>query len=154
LDKFLKQNHRSAKSSYSFFLKVAQKFGRIENFAPPKAQGSRMPLVRAVCHDLLRRVAARSNQGRNDRVKGHNSPGAESLWRRWMTAGRRKVLTMSQDLQYSAFASEKPQVRTYGRQTCFLARAPSNFVTPLTVIQYSSGLSMWGRCGIFDRGRL
>jgi len=40
---------------------VAQKFGRIENFAPPKAQGSRMPLVRAVYHDLLKRVAARSN---------------------------------------------------------------------------------------------
>jgi len=79
LGKFLKQNHRPAKLSDSFFLKVAQNFGRIENFAPPKAQGSRMPLVRAVCHDLLRRVAVRSNQGRNDRVKGHNSPGAEAL---------------------------------------------------------------------------
>jgi len=45
---------------------VAQKIGRIENFAPPKAQGSRMPLVRAVYHDLLRRVAALSNQERND----------------------------------------------------------------------------------------
>jgi len=61
--KFLKQNHRPAKFSNSFFLKLAQKIGRIENFAPPKAQGSRMPLVRAVYHDLLRRVAARSNQG-------------------------------------------------------------------------------------------
>jgi len=54
---------------------VAQKFGRIENFAPPKAQGSRMPLVRAVCHDLLRRVAARSNQGRNDGGEGARFPG-------------------------------------------------------------------------------
>jgi len=36
---------------------VAQKFGRIENFAPLEAQGSLKPLVRAVYHDLLRRVA-------------------------------------------------------------------------------------------------
>ena len=46
-----------------------------ENFAPPKAQGSRMPLVRAVYHDLLRRVAARSNQGRNDEWQGAQFPG-------------------------------------------------------------------------------
>jgi len=66
LGNFLKQNHRPGKFSYSFFLKVAQKYGRIENFAPAKAQGSCMPLVRAVYHDLLRRVTARSNQGRNE----------------------------------------------------------------------------------------
>jgi len=103
LGNFLKQNHRPAKFS----------------FAPPKAQGSRMPLVRAVYHDLLRRVAARVTTG----GKGHNCPGAKSLWGRWMTAGRRKVLTMSQELQCSTFASGRPQVRTQGRQTCFLPRA-------------------------------
>jgi len=75
LGKFLKQNHRPAKFSYSFFLKEAQKFGRIENFAPPKTQGSRMSLVRAVYHDLLRRVAARGNQGRNDGGQGAQFPG-------------------------------------------------------------------------------
>ena len=90
-----------------------------------------MPLVRAVCHDLLGRVAARSNQGRNDEGQGAQLPG------------RRKVLTMSHELQCSTFASERPQVRTQGRQTCFLPRAPSNFVEPLTVIQYSSALSMY-----------
>ena len=111
------------------FLKVMQNF-EIENFAPPKAQGSRMPLVRAVYHDLLRRVAARSNQGRNDGVKGHNSPGAESLW------GRRKVLTILQELQCSTFASVRPQVRTYGRQTCLLPRMPSNPVTPLKLAPF------------------
>jgi len=78
LGKFLKQNHRPAKF-YSFFLKVMQKFGRIENFFPPKGQGSRMPLVRAVYHDLLRRVTARSNKGRNDEGQGAQFPGAESL---------------------------------------------------------------------------
>ena len=35
-------------------------------------------------------------------------------------------------LQYSTFASERPQVRISGRQTCFMPRAPSNFVTPLS----------------------
>jgi len=106
LGKFLKQNHRPAKFSYSFFLKVAQKFGRIENSAPPEAQGSRMPLVRAVYHDLLRHVAARSNQGRMDGEQGAQLPG------RRMMAGRRKVLTMSQELQCSTFTSKRPQVRT------------------------------------------
>jgi len=35
-------------------------------------------------------------------------------------------------LQYSTFASERPQVQTWGRQTCFLPRAPSNLVAPLS----------------------
>ena len=65
-----------------------------------------MLLVRAVCHDLLRCVTARSNQGHND-----GGQGALFLGRR-MTAGCRKVLTMSQQLQCSKFASERPQVRT------------------------------------------
>jgi len=81
LGKFLKQNHRPAKFSYSCFLKVAQKFGQIENFAPPKAQGSRMPLVSAVYHDLLRRVAARNNQGRNDGAQGARFPGRQIIIR-------------------------------------------------------------------------
>jgi len=34
-------------------------------------------------------------------------------------------------LQYSIFASGRPRVRTWGRQTCFLPRAPSNLVMPL-----------------------
>jgi len=77
--KFLKQNHRPAKFSYSCFLKVAQKFGRIENVAPPKAQGSLVPLVRAVYHDLLRRVATRSNQGRDEGARG-TIPRAPNLY--------------------------------------------------------------------------
>jgi len=70
-------------------VKIHEKFGRIENFAPPKAQDSHMPLVRTVYDDLLRRVAARSNQGRNDAGQGAQFPK------------RRKVLTMSQELQCS-----------------------------------------------------
>ena len=40
--------------------------------------------------------------------------------------------------QYRTFASERPQFRTRGRQTCFLPRAPSNLVTLLTVREASS----------------
>ena len=36
-------------------------------------------------------------------------------------------------LQYSTFASGRPQVRKWGRQTCILPRAPSNLVTPLSI---------------------
>ena len=46
--------------------------------------------------------------------------------------GRRKVPPMSQvlsSIQYTA--SERPQVRTWGRQTSFLSQMPSNLVTPL-----------------------
>jgi len=32
---------------------VAQKFGQIEKFSLPKAQASRMPLVRAVYHSFV-----------------------------------------------------------------------------------------------------
>jgi len=37
-------------------------------------------------------------------------------------------------LQYTTFASERPQVRIWGRQSALLARAPSNLVTPLTSV--------------------
>jgi len=108
-----------------------------------------MLLVRAVHHDLLRRVAARSNQGSNNGGKEYNSPGAEPLWGRRMTAGRRKAPTMSQELQCSrpTFDSERPRVWKWGRQTSNVPRAPTNLVTSLTVIQYSFTLSMhltWG----------
>jgi len=46
-------------------------------------------------------------------------------------------------LHYSTFASGGPQVRKWGRQTCFLPRAPSNLVMPLAGIQYSSALSTY-----------
>jgi len=45
---------------------------------------------------------------------GHNSPGAESLWGRRMTAwGAEKFQQCHKCfLQYTTFASERPQVRT------------------------------------------
>jgi len=70
-------------------------------------------------------------QRRND--GGHNSPGAEALWGHQITAGGAEKSQQCRKylLQYSTFASERPQVRTWGRQTCFWPRAPSNLVTPL-----------------------
>jgi len=46
-----------------------------------------------------------------------------------------KVPTVSQVLSFkcSTFPSERPLVPTWGRQTFFLLRAPSNLVTPLEV---------------------
>jgi len=72
LGKLLTQNYRPAKLSFSFSPQWPKNSGE-------KAKGSRMPLVRAEYHSLLRRVAAHSNQGLNDgrSGKGHNSPGAE-----------------------------------------------------------------------------
>jgi len=60
-------------------------------------------------------------------TRGNNCPGVESL---------REDAEKSQQchkyfLQYSRFTSEGHQVRTRGRQTCFLPRAPSSLVTPL-----------------------
>ena len=78
-------------------------------------------------------------QGRNEGGQGVQFP-----WRR-ITMGvpnhcgrrrmnfwvRRKVQTMSQELfVISYIACERPQVRTWGRQTCFLSRSQSNLVTP------------------------
>jgi len=86
---------------------------------------------------LFRRVAARSNHGRNDGGQGAQFPG------RRVTGAENPNNVTSTVLQCSTFASEKPQVRIWGRQTCFLPRAPSDLVTPLAVIQYSSAFSMY-----------
>jgi len=48
------------------------------------------------------------------------------------TEGAEKSQQCHKDfLQYSTFASERSQFRTWGRQTCFLPRTPSNLVAPL-----------------------
>ena len=57
---------------------------------------------------------------------GRNSPGAESL--RGAPKGPNSVTST---LFNSSFASERSRVRKWGRQTCFLPRAPFNLVTPL-----------------------
>jgi len=72
------------------------------------------------------------NEGEQE---GHNSPGTESPWASRLTAwGAEKAQQCHKNfLQYSTFASEKPQIRKglRGRQTCLLSRAPSNLVASL-----------------------
>jgi len=49
-----------------------------------------MPLARAVYHDFLRRVAARSNQGRNDGEQGAQFPKRRITMRALNDCGARK----------------------------------------------------------------
>jgi len=56
---------------------VAQQFGQIEKFSPLKPKVPVRLWLELYTMVLLRRVAARSNHGRNDGGKGHNSPGDE-----------------------------------------------------------------------------
>jgi len=61
----LKQDHRSAKLSYSFSCSGTKILVNL-NFFLLQVKGSRLLLFRAEYYGLLRRIAARSNQGRND----------------------------------------------------------------------------------------
>jgi len=122
LGKLHKQNHRPVKLSYSFSPQLHKNSGELKLFTP-KVKDSPMHLVSIEYHGLLRRVAARSNQGRNDGGQEGKIPHVRITMRASNDCGgRRKVLTRSQVLQCSrpTFASERPQVRTWGRQTCFL----------------------------------
>ena len=101
-----------------------------------------MPLVRAVYHDLLRSVAERSNQGRNDGGQGARFLGHQTT----MKAPKSPNNVTSTSVQYICFR------KTSGSKmvvpNLLLAQAPSNLVTPLTVIQYYSALSMYMKRGV------
>jgi len=51
--------------------------------------------------------------------------------RRIIMGARKSPSNVTSTFFNSRFASERPQIRTWGRQTCFLSRAPPNLVTPL-----------------------
>ena len=52
-------------------------------------------------------------------------------------------------LQYSIYASERPQVRIWGRQTCFLLLAPCNLVTPLDeIVEWLLNICPEIQCGL------
>jgi len=137
----IKQNHRRAKLSYSFSSQWRKNSGELKILPAPKAKGSHMPLVRAEYHSLLRRVTTRRNQGRNHGGQRAQYPrrriteGAE--WLREAPKSPNNVTSTAMKYQWSTFASERPEVRTWS-QTCFLSLAPSNLVTPLAVIQFSA----------------
>jgi len=85
-------------------------------------------------------VCSRLGQGRNEGVA--QFPGRRiTTWGpiqcggRRLTGGAEKFQHCHKSfLQYSAFPSERLQVRTWGRQTCFLPRAPSHLGTPLVLV--------------------
>ena len=87
-----------------------------------------------------------SSQGRNEGVKGGTIPRAPNHYGHRMTAGPStpQVPTMSQVLSsthYICFRN-RPQVRTWGRRTCLLPRAPSDVVTPLLAVATLSGVGL------------
>jgi len=110
-------------STYCAFINGATMFDltkfwapRLDNFVVGLHSASRL---RVHCTSVCFRV-----QGRNeDGPVRHNSPDAESLLgpRRMTVRGAEKSKQSHKYfLQYSTFASERPQVRTWGPQTCFL----------------------------------
>jgi len=81
------------------------------------------------CSLSICRDATKGGQGGRIHRAPSNDGGAKSL---------RGVPKKSQQchkyfLQCSTLASERPQFRTWGRQTCFLLRAPSNLITLLSI---------------------
>jgi len=102
--------------------------GKLSNLLPKLLKGKRCTF--GFC------CIQRCNEGEQG---GRNSPGAESLLGRRITAGALKSPN-NVTSTFSGFASERPQVRTWGRQTCFLSRAPSDLVTPLVVLHTSKFL--------------
>ena len=69
-------------------------------------------------------------------AREHNSPGAESPWGRRLTgwSAEKTQHCHKHFLQYRTFASERPQVETWGRQTCLLSRRH------LTLLLYVPGM--------------
>ena len=68
-------------------------------------------------------------QGRNEGEQGGHNPQTPN---HWMTAGdaENSEPCLEDFLQYSKFASERRQFRTWGRQTCFFPRAPLTSLRP------------------------
>jgi len=67
----------------------------------------------------------------NMKFPGHNERGTIIQARNYCGVVEKSQQCHKYFFQYSTFASERPQVRIWGRQTCFLPRAPSNLVMPL-----------------------
>jgi len=79
-------------------------------------------------------ISFRPAQARNEGCKGGTIPGAPSHHggaKSLRGGGEKSKQCHKHFLQSSTFASERPQFRTWGRQTCFLPRSQSNLVTSL-----------------------
>jgi len=67
-----------------------------------------------------------SGQGRKERGKGAQFP-----WHQSLGGAENSQQCHKYFLQYNTFTSERAQVRKWGRQTCFLTRAPSKLGSSL-----------------------
>ena len=95
-------------------------------------------------------------QGRNEGGKGGAIPRAPSHY----GGAEKSQRCHKYFLQYSTFASERPQFRTWGCQTCFLARAAPNLVTPLVASErnfckrnFRCGISLGVLCVVLSWGK-
>ena len=94
---------RPVKRSYSFSPQWCRNSGEFKIF-PPKVKGSPMHLVSVEYHGLLKRLAGRSNQGRNDGGQEGKIPRVRIATKAPNDCGGcRKVLTRSQVLQCICF---------------------------------------------------
>jgi len=84
------------------------------------------------CHEISKtESAACSTQVHNERMQGGTIPRVPSH----CGVAEKSQPCHKYFIQHNTFASEKTQVRTQGRQTCFSQRAPSNLATLLAARQ-------------------
>ena len=155
----VRNNQKMSEKCQNFEKNSSQKHGRPQKllqggetryFAHPfhvADDATQMHVHKMLCPFYIITNMPHTAQRRNEGGQGrHNSPGAESQWGRQIAVGGaiKSQQCHKHILQYSTFASERPQVRTWGRQTCFLPRAPSDLVTPLLLRQQSQKLRFIG----------
>ena len=121
--KLLKQNHRPEKLSYSFSSKWRKNSGKLKIF-PREAQGSRMPLVRAVYHGLV------------EVRRGCNDGGQGAQFR-----GRRVIMRAPNDI--GGPKSPNNVTSTSVQYICFRKTSGSNMGTPNLLL---ASVVIWPRC--------
>jgi len=92
-----------------------------------------LAIVKNNHHDRMISSQSHWAQGRNDGWgKGAQLPGRRIIMGVPNHCGGAEKSQQFHNyfLQYSKFPSERPHVRTWGRQTCFLPRTQSNLVHP------------------------
>jgi len=97
----------------------------------PKTPASRKTSLYSVCTNTVRCVTRGEAEETQFHFPGHRiTMGAPNH-----SGGAEKCQNCHKYFfQFSKFTSNRAQVRTWGRQTCFLPRALSNLVTPLCTV--------------------
>jgi len=87
---------------------------------------------------LFVNIQGRYEEGKRDTIPQAPNQCGGAGWLRRAPKSRDNVTSTFFN---STFASERLQVRTWGRQTCFLPWAPSNLVTPLLTYKCCNSFS-------------